>query len=170
METMSKPIEPEIYEPDESLPRDLVALRRFARLMDEAVEIPGTNKRIGLDAAVGLIPGFGDALGALFSLTIVLAAIRHRVRFGVLGKMVTKILVDLMVGTIPVLGDVFDFLFKENVANIELLIRHRDRTKPPRGLREAGLAAAVGITVLLVLFAILSIAIVYIGVLALRSR
>ena len=50
------PIIPEVVEPDEKLPRDLVALRKFAYLMDEAVRIPGTGRGIGLDAALGFIP------------------------------------------------------------------------------------------------------------------
>src|SRR5258708_37311576 len=69
----ARPIIPEIVEP---LPPDLIALTRFARLMDEAVAGPGTNRRVGLDAAVGLIPGGGDGCGALPSTWIVIGALR----------------------------------------------------------------------------------------------
>ena len=61
---MQSPLIPEVIEP-EALPRDLEALRRFAYLMDEAVAIPGTRRRVGIDAALGLIPGVGDAIGGL---------------------------------------------------------------------------------------------------------
>lgn len=161
---------PELYEPDETLPRDLVALRRFAHLMDDAFVIPGTNRRIGLDAAIGVIPGFGDAAGALFSLSIIVGAIRHRVPFPILAKMVGKVLIDLAIGAIPFLGDIFDLLFKENVQNVEELIKHRNRQKPPRGLREAGLALAVAIIALTIFAAIVVIALLYIAIVALGSR
>lgn len=161
---------PEVYEPDESLPRDLVAMRQFAHLMDDAFVIPGTTRRIGLDAVIGVIPGFGDAAGALFSFWIILGGIRHRVPFRVLMKMVWRVLIDLVIGAIPFLGDVFDIVFKENVANVEHLIRNRNRQKPPRGLREAGFALAVGISLLLVLAGIAVIIAVYIAIVALRAR
>ena len=127
-----KHVTAEVVEPEESLPGDLRALLRFARLLDEAVTIPGTRKKIGLDAAVGLIPGVGDALGAVFSLAIVMGALRHRVPFRVIVKMLFNIGIDLTVGLIPVVGDVFDLFFTENMGNVQLLIRTRDRTRPPR--------------------------------------
>ena len=67
----SKVIIPEVIEPDEKLPRDLVALRKFAYLMDEAVPVPGTRRRVGLDAGLSLIPGVGEAIGAFLSAWII---------------------------------------------------------------------------------------------------
>lgn len=125
---------PEVVEPEENLPRDLQAMKRFARLMDEAVQIPGTRKRIGLDAALGLIPGIGDAMGAAVSMWVVLAALRHRVPMIRIARMVLNIVIDLVVGSIPVAGDVFDLFFTENVGNVNLLIRYRNRHKPPRSV------------------------------------
>lgn len=122
----------EVVEPEESLPRDLRGLLAFARLLDEAVTIPGTRRKIGLDAAIGLIPGVGDAVGAVFSLAIVVGAIRHRVPLPTVGRMVWNILLDLVIGLVPVIGDVFDLLFAENVGNVQLLIKNRDRSRPPR--------------------------------------
>lgn len=167
---LTKPIVAEVYEPDESLPRDLVALRRFAKLMDNAVQIPGTNRGVGLDAALGLIPGFGDAAGAIFSLWILVGALRHRVPARIVGKMVWSILVDLVVGAIPVLGDVFDFLFQENVSNAELVIRHRDRARKPRGVAEAATAVAFIVAALVVLIVATIVTIVVIAIIALGSR
>jgi hypothetical protein len=161
---------PEIYEADESIPADLRAMRRFARLMDEAVAIPGTTKRIGLDAALGVIPGVGDAAGALFSLWILVGAIRHRVPMRVFMKMLGAVLLDLVVGSIPFLGDIFDVLFRENVANVELVVKHRNRQVPPRGMKEAGVGMAVGLMALLALFAVILAVIVVIAIIALRSR
>jgi hypothetical protein len=123
---------PEVVEPDEALPPDLRALRRFARLMDEAFPIPGTRKRFGVDAALGLVPVVGDAVAALLSLWIVFGALRHRVPARKILRMLFNILLDAAVGAIPVLGDIFDFLYEENTINLQLLLRYRDRRRPPR--------------------------------------
>jgi hypothetical protein len=62
--------------------------------------------------------------------------------------MVVNILIDLGIGSIPLLGDVFDFLFEENVMNLQLLLRHRDRTRPPRRLREIAVTVLVIIAII----------------------
>ena len=161
---------PDIYEPDEALPRDLVVLRRFARLMDEAVTIPGTNRKVGLDAAIGLIPGFGDIAGALLSTWVIVGAIRHRVPFLVVMRMLLNIIIDLVIGAIPLVGDVFDFFWEENVKNVDLLFRHRHRQKAPRAPAEmTGLAVAITGVFAFILFAAL-IGIIWIAIVALRSR
>lgn len=148
---------PEVIEPDSALPPDLVALRRFAYFMDEAVAIPGTGRRVGLDAALGLIPGFGDAIAALLSSWVIIGALRHRVPILRVTRMVFNVLLDMTIGSIPVLGDFFDFLFEENVMNLNSLLRHRDRTRPPRSLGSIAGAAT------LVLLIILTVAILMIA-------
>jgi hypothetical protein len=126
------PLIPEIVEPDDALPQDLVALRKLAWLLDAAVAIPGTRKRIGVSAAIGLVPGVGDAVGAFLSAWIIIGAFRHRVPGRKLGRMIMNVVADVLVGSIPIVGDITDILFKENLGNIELLIRNRDRSRPPR--------------------------------------
>ena len=128
---------PEVYEPDESLPQDLLALRRLTRALDSAVAIPGTRKRIGLDAGLGLIPGVGDVVSAGLSAWIIAGAIRHRVPLRVLGRMISNVGIDLLVGAIPFFGDIFDMFFAQNVANFDLLMKHRDRRRAPRTAAEA---------------------------------
>jgi hypothetical protein len=151
-------IRPEVLEPDSDIPRDLVALRRFAVMMDAAVPIPGTKRRVGLDAAVGLIPGLGDLVGAALSAWVVVSALRHRVPTPRVIRMVWNILADVALGSIPLLGDIFDVFFEENIANVEILIRARDRTQPPRTLR--GVAAAAAVAVALIVGASLIIIVV----------
>lgn len=135
---------PEVIEPDEKLPPDLVALRRFAWLMDAAFQVPGTKWRFGVDAALGVIPGVGDIVGGLFSSWIIIGAVRHRVPMRVILRMVLNVAIDLIFGSVPLAGDLFDFLFEENVANMRLLEKHRDRSRPPRTHKQmAGVAFLV---------------------------
>lgn len=154
---------PEVIEPDEKLPPDLVALRKFAYLMDQAFAIPGTNIRVGLDAVIGLIPGVGDIIGGILSTWIIAGALRHRVRPRVIARMVFNVAVDLFFGAVPVAGDVFDFLYEENMMNMRLLEKHRDRTRPPRSSGEITLVIGA-IIAFLVLFALLLLAGVVAGI------
>jgi hypothetical protein len=155
---------PEVYEPDETLPPDRVALRKFAQLMDEALPIPGTGRRFGLDAALGLVPGLGDVVAALLSSWIIIGALRWRVPTLRVVRMVFNVLLDLFLGAVPIIGDVFDFVFEENVINMRLLLRYRDRTQPPRGAGEIAGAATIVIAVILA-FAFLLLAALLSGVL-----
>lgn len=156
MESRPKPLIPEIVEPLESLPADLQALRRFAWLLDAAVAIPGTRKRVGASAAIGLIPGVGDAVGAFLSAWIIIGAIRHRVPGGRVFRMILNVVVDVLIGSIPIVGDVADILFKENLSNVDILIRDRNRHKPPRSVADMTLVAILvfAFAMLLGLFAI----------------
>ena len=130
---------PEVIEPDSALPKDLVALRRFAYLMDEAFVIPGTRMRLGIDAVLGLIPGIGDVIGAVLSSWIIAGALRHRVPAMVIARMVLNVSIDLIFGAVPLAGDVFDFMYEENMMNMRLLEAHRDRRRPPRSSKAIAL-------------------------------
>ena len=152
-----KPLIPEVIEPDEKLPQDLLALRRFATLMDEAVAIPGTNRRVGLDAALGLIPGVGDVIAGVLSAWIIVGALRHRVPMPKILRMLFNVILDILVGAVPLLGDVFDFLFEENMMNLRLLMLHRDRRRPPRSVAEIG-GAALLIVLIILLVAFIAMA------------
>ena len=151
---------PEVVEPDEKLPPDLVALRKFAYYMDEAFTIPGTPIKVGLDALLGLIPWVGDIIGGVMSTWIVIGALRHRVPPRIIGRMVLNIVIDLVFGAVPVAGDVFDFMFEENMKNMRLLEAHRDRRRPPRSGRQIALILGAIITFLVLLALSLVIAVV----------
>jgi hypothetical protein len=99
----------------------LARLRALTRLMDQAFGVPGTKWRFGLDALFGLVPGLGDIAGGL----IAVYALRVARQLGAPGviqlHMLTNIAIDASVGTIPVLGDLFDFVFKAQSRNLALL-------------------------------------------------
>jgi Domain of unknown function (DUF4112) len=99
-------------------------LRQIARLMDEAVTIPGTSKKIGLDPIIGLIPGGGDTVSMVLSAYIVVEAALLGLPQATLLKMVSNVLIDAIVGTVPVVGDLFDVVSKANSRNIKLLDSH----------------------------------------------
>lgn len=141
---------PEVLPPERPLSADLETLRQVARILDEAVAIPGTRRRVGLDAALGVIPWVGDIAGALMSAWIVAGAVRHRVPKRKIARMLMNVLIDLVIGAIPVAGDVFDALFPQNVNNVKLLLDHRDASQPPRSLREIALVAAGLVAIVLV--------------------
>jgi hypothetical protein len=135
--------------PEEVLPPDLLALQRFATLMDEAVAIPGTNRRVGLDAALGLIPGVGDVIAGVLSAWIIIGALRHRVPMRRVVRMLINILLDIIVGAVPILGDIFDFLFEENMMNMRLLMQYRDASRPPRSIGQIFGVAAMFIGIII---------------------
>ncbi|OWY64046.1 hypothetical protein B7486_49460 [cyanobacterium TDX16] len=99
-------------------------LRKLTHLMDNAIAIPGTKFRIGLDPILGLLPGAGDFIGTALSAYIVLEAVRLGLPKETLGKMVSNILLESVVGTVPIVGDWFDFAWKANVKNLELIETH----------------------------------------------
>ena len=96
-------------------------LRWFAHFMDNSVRIPGTRWRIGIDPVIGLVPGVGDAVCLIVSVYPILEARRAGVKGPVLRKMAGNILLDAFVGSVPILGDIFDAGFKANIRNLRLL-------------------------------------------------
>jgi hypothetical protein len=123
MPPSTRPLKPEILT-DADLQSEAVArnLERLAWLMDRAIPIPGTKLSVGLDAILGLIPGGGDFVCGLIQTGLVLTAVHnYRVPKVVAARMAANVLIDLAIGTVPVLGDAFDAVFKANTRNLKLL-------------------------------------------------
>lgn len=95
----------------------------LATLLDSAFQIPGTTWRIGLDPIIGLIPGLGDMISSLFSFLIVFAAWQRNLPKVTIARMVANIAVDTPVGSMPILGDIFDAAWKSNKKNVAILKR-----------------------------------------------
>jgi hypothetical protein len=105
-------------------PARIQGLRTLTKLLDSAFQIPGTRFRFGLDALIGIVPGIGDAIGAIFSVVIVFQAARLGVSKATLARMMGNVALDTIVGEIPLLGDVFDAGWKSNTKNLALLEAH----------------------------------------------
>lgn len=97
-------------------------VRRVAYLLDESVPVPGVDYRIGVDPLLSAVPGVGDALSAAVSLYIVAESARLGVPFTTLVKMLATVTLDTAGGMLPVVGPVFDAVFKSNKWNVELLL------------------------------------------------
>ncbi len=104
------------------------SLETLAKYLDGLFRIPGTGWRFGLDSLVGLIPNFGDISTSLVSFYILIAGVRYGVPKITLLRMAFNIGLDYVVGIIPFLGDAFDFFWKANKQNMEL-IRERGTGK-----------------------------------------
>jgi len=119
--------------------------------LDAGIRVPGTNLRFGLDPILGLIPGAGDAAGAVLSGWILVEASRMGASRPTLMRMAGNMALDAVAGTVPLLGDIFDFAWKANLRNVALLERHL--AAPDRAER------ADRSFVLLVIFGILGLAV-----------
>ena len=141
----------------------LARLRRISKLLDNAIAIPGTKFRFGLDPILGLLPGGGDTITGGISAYIVIEAARMGIPREVLGKMVGNIVIDSFAGTIPVIGDLFDVGWKSNAKNIELLEKHLDLTefegdRPTRTLSDRLFIAGLILLLILIIVGFATIA------------
>ncbi len=115
-------------EPQQSVenPAHLRHLRRYAviaKLLDAQFRLPLTRWRFGLDGILGLAPGVGDIATALVGAYGLVVAYKLGAPASIHARMVLNLLVDAGLGTIPVVGDLFDFAFKANIRNQQLLTR-----------------------------------------------
>jgi hypothetical protein len=102
-------------------------LDALANVLDSALVIPGTNIRFGLDAAIGLVPGVGDVITTATSLYIVHEAYQLGVPKHLIVRMLANVALDGFVGAVPLIGDVFDALWRSNRRNMALLRQHLER-------------------------------------------
>jgi hypothetical protein len=122
-----KEVDWEVLPPEEKRKRQGLEpiFKWLAYIMDDVVRVPGTQLRFGLDPLLGLIPGIGDTSSALVSAFALVQAVRLGVPKVLLMRMALNILVNEVIGVVPVVGDAFSFWFKSNARNYEIIKTHR---------------------------------------------
>jgi hypothetical protein len=137
------------------------AVERLAWWLDESIAVPGTRYRIGFDALIGLIPGVGDLVGALFSSYIIAVAASQGLPRSALARMAINVGIEATVGVVPILGDVFDAVWKANRRNIRLMEQFRMAPSAVQRQSRAVVAAwTVGVVAFLVLLGIAVFAVI----------
>jgi hypothetical protein len=150
----AREVEWEVLPPEDRNRRSSVesAFKWVALLMDRLIQIPGVKKRLGLNPILDLVPGFGDIAAALVSLSVLVYGIRRGIPKILLGRMALNVLINELVGIIPVVGSIFAFWFTANSRNYELLREHLDA--PHRSTKSDKIF--VGLVLGLVVFVILA--------------
>jgi hypothetical protein len=139
-------------------PSDDPFLEWLAWLMDES--IPIGPWKIGLDGLVGLVPGFGDMAGAAVSAFIILGAAQRGIARSAVIRMVINVAADAFLGSLPLVGDIFDFAYKSNTRNIQI---YRDALRGERRVVKDWVFIGFVALMLLVIFSAPLIGLIYLG-------
>ncbi|MGB3790049.1 MAG: DUF4112 domain-containing protein [Phormidesmis sp.] len=146
------------YKQPGTAPASLKRLQRMSHVLDKAIAIPGSDIRVGLDPILGLLPGGGDVVTGLLSVYIVFEAAKMGLPAPTLGRMGFNILLDVLSGTVPVLGDIFDVGWKANSQNVALIEKHVAAPTPSRAADKAfSILVIAGLVALVISMAALSV-------------
>ncbi|MEO1388191.1 MAG: DUF4112 domain-containing protein [Cyanobacteria bacterium J06634_6] len=137
--------------PVTAAPAAIKRLRQISHVLDNAIPIPGSKARIGLDPILGLLPGGGDVFTGLLSVYIVYEGARMGVPAPTLARMGGNILLDVLTGTVPVIGDLFDVTWKANSQNVTLLEKHVADPVPSRAADKVWAVVVIALLVALVI-------------------
>ena len=114
--------------------RDPAAIRQRIEVMEKLLEglfvVPGINRRVGLDALLGLVPVVGDLIAAALGAWIVWEARNLGMSRFQLARMSARVGFDALLGVIPVIGDAADFFYRSNTLNLRTIRRHLDKHHP----------------------------------------
>jgi hypothetical protein len=102
----------------------LTRLRRLAWLIDGAFVLPGTRFRFGLNSVIGLLPVGGDAVLGALSLYIIYEAAKLGLPKHKLARMLANVGIEVLGGSVPILGDLFDMALKANLRNLAIINDH----------------------------------------------
>ncbi|TRX60505.1 DUF4112 domain-containing protein [Fulvivirga sp. M361] len=103
------------------------AVEALSRLLDTKFKFPGTDFRFGLDPIISLVPVIGDVISYAISGLLIVTMYRHGASGKVVRRMVFNATLDAVIGSIPLIGTIFDFYFKANQRNVQLLKEHYAR-------------------------------------------
>ncbi len=146
---MHTPDHPILTEHQRTIPQ-LRWVDTFSRVLDTKFRIPGTDMRFGLDFILGLVPGAGDILSLGMSGTLIATMARHGASPLLVTRMLVNVVLDAFIGAIPVLGNIFDLLYKANYRNAELMREYYEEDKH-RGSVWPVVIAVIGTIVLLMI-------------------
>lgn len=138
----------------------LKRLRNLSNLLDNAIPIPGTDYRVGIDPVLGLIPGGGDTIAAFLSAYIVIEAARLGLPRESLIRMVFNLIVDTVLGSLPFLGDIFDATWKANAKNLALIESHLASPQPSKKVDRVFLVFLI-IALMLIVMTVTFISVVF---------
>ncbi|MGB1311811.1 MAG: DUF4112 domain-containing protein [Leucothrix sp.] len=138
--------------------RKLKSLDRLAWLLDSSIKIPGTNRTVGLDGIIGLVPGIGDVFAGLLSGYIIIKALLMGLPIFVIAQMVMNMILEGVIGVIPLFGDIFDFIFKSNRRNVRLM---QSYFEDPKETAERSASSVIGFLVVLFFVFLLTIWLIF---------
>lgn len=118
-------------------------MRVLARSLDEAFEIPGVRIRLGWDGLIGLIPGVGDLVTTLLSVYVMYLALAAGAPNSLLARMAINVATDSLLGSVPLLGDLFDIAWKSNRRNVQLMQSYLEHPEQVQRRSRAFVAAVV---------------------------
>lgn len=143
-------------EPATSSSHRMKRLRSLSRLLDSAIPLPG-GYRIGLDGIIGLIPGIGDVAGGIASSYIIIESARLGASIPTLLRMVFNVLLESIIGMIPIFGDLFDFAWKANEKNMALMDKQLNSGQPKNSSPEHRLKLTVFIIIFLLILGLIAL-------------
>ena len=120
-------------------------LRYLSNLWDRALSVPGTRFRVGFESLLGLLPIGGDVIGILLSSYILLRAAQLGLPAAILARMLFNLLLDGVVGSVPILGDLFDTTWKANTRNVNLLEAYLQSSHSPQRTNRWFLLGLLGV-------------------------
>lgn len=129
----------------------------FSQVLDTKFRIPGTQQRFGVDFLLGLVPGAGDLLSLSMSGILVATMARHGASPKLVFRMLINVLLDATVGSIPILGNIFDLVYKANYRNAVLMREYYDEGQHQGSVWPVVLAVVVAMIVIIGLFAWLAV-------------
>jgi hypothetical protein len=124
-------------------------------IMDRLIQIPGIKRRLGLNPILDLVPGVGDIAAALVSVSVLVYGIRRGIPKVLLGRMALNVLINEVVGIVPIVGSVFAFWFTANTRNYDLLREHLDTPRRSTTGDKIFVGAVLGLVIIVILAGII---------------